>query len=209
MSLTSTVPQVNPNTFEAVWASFQQAREEMREIREMSKETDREFKEMQKEMREMSQETDRKIGKLTNRLGEMVEHLMTPRIYKAFKKYNYKFNSLARDKEYMNYDGKGGTTEVDVWIENGDYALAIEVKLKPNMRDINEHIDRMQKLRIHANLHNDRRKYIGAIAAPVFNDKVKQRAIDSGFYIIEASEDSVTVINDTDFRPREDRKSVV
>ena len=42
-------------------------------------------------------------------------------------------------------------------IENGDIAIAVEIKAKPYDDDVKEHIERMEKLRRYANKRNDSR----------------------------------------------------
>jgi hypothetical protein len=52
---------------------------------------------------------------------------------------------------------------------------------KPKVEDIDDHIERMEKLRLYADLHNDTRKYLGAIAGVVFGDGEKIYALKRAF----------------------------
>jgi hypothetical protein len=62
----------------------------------------------------------------------------------------------------------------------------------------------MEKLRAYADLHNDRRAYLGAIAGVVFNDSEKTYALKNGFYVIEPSGDTFTITEPAgNYRPRE------
>ncbi|MDR2634248.1 MAG: hypothetical protein LBC51_11610, partial [Treponema sp.] len=63
--------------FEQVWVLFQ---ETDRQFKEMIKESDRKFQEMIAETNRQIKETNRAIGKLSNRFGELVEHLVSPRM---------------------------------------------------------------------------------------------------------------------------------
>jgi len=45
----------------------------------------------------------------------------------------------------------------------------------------------MGKIKAHANLHNDNRIYLGAVAGMVMKENVKVFALKSGFYVIEPS----------------------
>jgi hypothetical protein len=45
--------------------------------------------------------------------------------------------------------------------------MIVEVKTKPYIGDITEHLERMKKIRSYADLHNDKRKFLGAIAGMV------------------------------------------
>jgi predicted AAA+ superfamily ATPase len=135
-------------------------------------------------------------------LGEIVENIMTPDIYKLFNRRDYKFTRASRDQELYNPDGNF-YAEIDVFVENGDYALAIEVKTKLKHDHIIEHIERMNKLRKYADAHNDKRKYIGAVASVIVPDHIRAEAIKAGFFVIEANEDNVSIKNTDDFKPKE------
>jgi hypothetical protein len=78
-------------------------------------------------------------------------------------------------------------TEVGITLENGDKVMIVKVKNKPNAEAVTEHLELMEKVRLHGNLHGDKRIFLGAIAGMVFQDNIKQFALKTGFYIIEPS----------------------
>jgi hypothetical protein len=61
----------------------------------------------------------------------------------------------------------------------------------------------MNKLRKYADAHNDKRKYIGAVASIIIPDHIRDEAIKAGFFVIEANEDSVSIKNANGFKPKE------
>ena len=77
--------------------------------------------------------------------------------------------------------------EIYITLENGDKVMIVEVKSKPTTKDIKGHIKRMEIVRTRANLRNDTRIYLGAVAGMVFNKIEKEFALKSGFYVIEPS----------------------
>ena len=85
-------------------------------------------------------------------------------------------------------------TEVDAFLENGEKVMIVEIKTKPNIDDINDHIERMEKLRTYADLHADKRKYLGAVAGVVFGSSEKTYTLKKGLYVIEPSGDTFTII---------------
>jgi len=201
-----------PN-FDTVWAALQEVaamqRETdriMKENAERQKETDRIMKEnaeRQKEIDRRQKETDRQIGKLGNRFGEMVEYMVLPNLITKFHELGFVF-----EKAYPHAtikDTKNNIfAEIDITLENGDKVMLVEVKSKPTIEDINEHIERMEKVKTHAELHNDKRKYLGALAGMVFGDNEKKFAMKSGFYIIEPSgETFIITVPEGDYSPRE------
>jgi hypothetical protein len=159
------------------------------EIWAMMKETDRQMKETDRQMKE----TDKRVGKLTNRFGEMVEYMIVPNLVARFNKLGFEFEKTYRDTEIRD---KEHTifTEIDVFLENGDKVMIVEIKTKPGVDDVNDHIERMEKLRKYADLHGDKRKYLGAIAGVVFGDSQKTYALKKGFYVIEPSGDTFNII---------------
>ena len=62
----------------------------------------------------------------------------------------------------------------------------------------------MEKVRAHADYHNDKRKYLGAIAGMVFNENEKKFTMNNGFYIIEPSGDTfIITAPEGEYSPRE------
>jgi hypothetical protein len=62
----------------------------------------------------------------------------------------------------------------------------------------------MEKLRKYADLHNDRRVYFGAVAGVVFSEGEKTYALKKGFYVIEPSGDTFSIIEPKgSYHPRE------
>jgi len=164
-------------TFEKVWAALMETRAQMKA-------------------------TDKRVGELTNRFGDMVEYMVMPNLIAKFEELGFTFTKANRteikDKQH------GIFTEVDALLENGDRVMAVEIKTKPNIDDINDHIERMEKLRRYADLHNDKRIYLGAIAGVVFNNSEKTYALKKGLYVIEPSGDTFNIIEPNgDYHPHE------
>jgi hypothetical protein len=136
--------------------------------------------------------TGKQIGDLGDRLGEIVEHLMSPKLYKKFAALGFRFNHSSRNHELEDHHGKS-LTEIDVLLENGEYAMAVEVKTRLRMEDVRDHLKRMEILRQVADEHGDRRKYLGAVAGAVVPKAVLQYALKKGFYVIIPSGETVDI----------------
>ncbi|MDR2160197.1 MAG: hypothetical protein LBP23_09055 [Treponema sp.] len=170
-------------TFEKVWAMFQ--------------ETDRKFQETDRRF----QETDRKISKLGSRLGEVIEHLMAANIVEKFNNLGYAFGRANTNTRFINSRNEL-IAEVDILLENGDLTLAIEVKSKLTVEDVQDHLGRMERLRRYADDHGDRRKLMGAVAGAVVSEGVKPFALKNGLYVIEQAGDTVKIDVPEGFKPR-------
>jgi len=201
-------------TFESAWAMIQQLAKSTEESRKAAEESRKRAEEHQKnvdrilqelaESREKStreiKELNQRMGNMSNSFGATMEMLMTPDLTPKFRKMGYKFTSCTRNKE-INEDERT-VAEVDVLLENGEYALAVEVKSKPKQGDIKEHLKRMKILRRYADRHGDKRQFLGAIAAPEFSNGMRDKILEAGFFVIEASGEAVNVTVPKGFEPR-------
>jgi hypothetical protein len=203
-------------TFEDVWAMFQETGQKMREtdrfirdltvktdrqIKDLTEKTDRQIKEMAEKAEQQFKRTDRQIGELGNRFGELAEHLVTPNIAEKFRALNYTFTKAGPDVEFFDREGKA-LTEVDVWLENGEFVMAVEVKSHLRKRDLDDHIRRMDILRRYLDERGDTRKLIGAVAGAIVRPELKSRALGEGFYVIEQSGDTVKIEAPEGFTPK-------
>jgi hypothetical protein len=213
-------------SFEKVWALFQESEKQFGAIRESFKETDKKFQETDRRFQETDrrfQETDLKfqetaenfreteqavkeasriVGNLGNKLGIVVEHLVLANIKEKFNALGYEFTKAG--PSVLIEDRKNQIiTQIDALLENGEFALAIEVKTQLNVGHVDEHLERMEKLRQYADDRGDARKFLGAVAGAVVADNVKGYALKKGFYVIRQSGDTVTIEAPDSFKPRE------
>jgi hypothetical protein len=161
--------------------SQEETAQQMKETAKRLEETDRMVKETSKQMKE----TNKRVGGITNRFGEMVEYMILPNLVAKFGELDFTFTKANRT-EITDYK-HDIITEVDALLENGDTVMVVEIKTKPTSDDIDDHIERMKKLRKYADLHDDKRKYLGAMAGAVFSESEKIYALKKGFYVIEPS----------------------
>jgi hypothetical protein len=199
--------QAEKPSFETVWATLQEVaamqRKSAEEYEQQRRKSDEEFKQWKKEIDSIVKNNARIVGKLGGRFGEMVEYMVVPNLLKKFRKLGFVFDK-AYQQTTIEDPENNIFTEVDITLENGDKVMIVEVKSKPSTEDIAEHIERMRKVRTHADLHGDRRKFLGAIAGMVFNDNEKRFAMKNGFYVIEPSgETFIITAPEGDCSPKE------
>jgi hypothetical protein len=176
-------------TFEAVWASLM--------------ETDREQKKTARELRKFIRENNKRFGDLHNRFGEIAEHLVAPGITRRFNEMGFKFDSiLPGGRKIIDENGKI-KAQVDLILENGENIVAIEVKVKPGLDDVNDHVKRLGILREYWDKRNDRRKLFGGMAGAIFPQNVKDEALKAGLYVIVQSGDTMKMELSDNFVPRE------
>jgi len=200
---------INPPTFESVWAALQETdrmmkehAQEMRDIRESQKEAARIVEEVgrkQEETARQMEKTDRQIqeynkrfGDFTNRFGEVVEYMIAPNLVKKFREYGFKFHDAMSDRVFSD-DDDNALFEVDIVLQNGEKAMLVEVKTKLTTEDVKEHIERLENMRAYADLHGDKRTFLGAVAGVVMTSNVKKYALAQGFYVIEPSGETFNI----------------
>ena len=213
-----TVQPVEKPNFDTVWAALQEIAanhketdRQMKELRESHKELqeiqtkerqkrqeefDRERQKQQERLEELDRITKNNaqlIGKLGGRFGEMIEYMVVPNLEEKFREFGYIFNKTHQQTNIRDYTNNI-VTEVDITLENSEKVMIIEVKSKPSTEDIIAHIERMEKIRAYADLHNDKRIYLGAVAGMVFNNDEKAFAAKNGFYVIEPSGETFNII---------------
>jgi len=93
--------------------------------------------------------------------------------------------------------------EIDVFLTDGKYDMAVEVKVSPDKKDVDEHVTRVKKIRAYYDSTNSDRKILGAIAGAVFDENVRDYAIENGFYTVSQSGDTVSINVPEGFIPRE------
>ena len=161
------VQTANPPTFESVWATL-----------------DRIAKQQEK--------TDKQLGKLGKRMGEVIEYMVAPNLRQKFRDLGLNFPTVNIDSEVADFDNDI-FLEIDVKLENGDKAMLVEVKTKPTTEDVQDHIERLEKMRKYADLHGDKRVFLGAVAGVVMSENVKKYVLKQGFFAIEPSGETFNI----------------
>ena len=130
-------------TFEQVWALIQEVGKMNKEIADLQKENEKRFQKTERLVKRNS----RQMGDLHNRFGQLAEHLVAPRIHQRFNELGYHFD--ARSPGGHIIDGEDGKikAEIDVLLENGETLMAVEVKVTPKIKHIEEHIKQLEILR--------------------------------------------------------------
>jgi len=178
----------NPPTFESVWAFFQEIGKKQEETDRMMKEYREDLKETERLMKEddlrLKKEFNERLGAITNLFGDLTEAMVAPKICEKFEEIGLFFPRASRNIEF-NDKINNISFEIDIMLEDGDRAMLIEVKTKLTIERINSHLIRLKKMRRYADLHGDKRIFLGAVAGIVVTDKVRDYALSKGFYFIE------------------------
>ena len=181
-----------PPSFESVWAALQETDRIVKEnAREMALQMAENARQMAENARQMD-EYNKRFGDFTRRFGEVVEYMIAPNLLKKFREYGFKFHEAMSDRVFSD-DDDNALFEVDVFLQNGETAMLVEVKTKLTTEDVKEHIERLEKMRAYADLHGDKRTFLGAVAGVVMTANVKKYALGQGLYVIEPSGETFNI----------------
>ncbi|MCL2185977.1 MAG: hypothetical protein FWB86_09030 [Treponema sp.] len=168
------------------------AKETARQMKENAKkqeDADRQSKEnarKQEETARQIQEYNKRFGDFTNRFGEIVEYMIAPNLRERFNDLGLFFPTTSNGFEVSDHKNQI-FLEIDFFLQNGEKAMLVEVKSKLTAAHIKEHIKRLEKMRKYADLHGDKRMFLGAVAGVVISKNVKENALKQGLYVLEPS----------------------
>jgi len=184
----------NPPTFDSVWAL-------VKEVAENQKETALQLEKTDRMLTRHAKSANKRLGALTNLFGDMTEAMVAPKICKKLEEFGLYFpkaNPNSRLDDWVN----NISFEVDIMLENGKKAMLIEAKTKLTLERIDKHLLRLEKMRKYADLNDDKRTFLGAVAGIVVTDDVKKHALSQGLYFIEYAGETFYITAPKD-EPRE------
>ncbi len=201
-----------PATFEDVWKMFQETdrrfKETDRRLDQRFHETDQQFRQVAADINKVSAHVDKvsahvdkvssDIGKLGNRLGEFVEGLVAPAVVRLFQSRGIPVHEVHRRVEAAREDVD---MEVDLLVINDEDLVAIEVKSKLSVQDVDEFVERLGDFK-RAFPHYRDATVMGGCAAMVMPQNVSRYAYRQGLFVIGQRGDTVEIMNDEKFQPR-------
>jgi hypothetical protein len=198
-------------TFEGVFETIRKSGAEFdRRLKESAAELDRLMKNQATEFDRRMQEADRRIektelqmkrtsreiGNLTGSMGRVIERMVGGRnIIKQFQeKFGYIIDSHSRNKNFGDALPDNMKGEIDLFLENGDIAILIEVKTTFKENDVGYLLNVIEKFRRYADFKGDKRRFMGAVAGAVIEEGAIKRAHENGFYVIAQSGKAMEIL---------------
>jgi len=154
-------------TFEKVWASLMELRDSQQESQQ---ETQRQLHESQQKMEKIVADLSKNIGGLNNSLGRFTEAMFVTDLWRKFNELGYTFTRQAPRMKF--FENGQVLAEADFFLENGLYAMLVEIKTDLTTGDVDDHIERIEKIRQYLDKHDDNRKLIGAVAGGIVSESV-------------------------------------
>ena len=159
------------------------------------KETDRILKELSKDTAREIKAVNTSIGRLTNRLGEFVEEAVRPSAVRLFRERGIDVHEVHQN---VTSEREGEAFEVDLLVVNNNDVVVIECKSNLSIDDVNEHIERLEKVKRLMPRYSDYR-ILGAVAGMVIPANVATYAIRKGLYVIGQNGEHLELRNEKSF----------
>lgn len=185
-------------TLDEVWRLFKATDENIARLSEEARQARAETAASQRKTEEALRDLARKMGRLGNQLGEFVEDMVVPAAERLFLDRGIPVHVTSRNV-VGRYDGRA--TEFDIIVEDTDEVLVIEVKSRPKVEHVDDHVARLVDFREYLPRYRNYR-VLGAIAGMYFDEGVARYAYRQGLFVLSQSGETVVIRNDEKFRPK-------
>jgi hypothetical protein len=171
--------------------AHQEFKEEQKALQAAQVETDRILNKLSADVKEVS----RSVGRLSNRLGEFVEEAVRPSAVRLFRERGIDVHEVHQN---VTSDREGSAFEIDLLVVNNQDVVAIECKSNLSIDDVNEHLERLEKIKRFLPDHVNKR-ISGAVAGMVIPANVATYAIKKGLYVIGQNGEHLELRNEKSF----------
>ena len=166
-----------PATPDEIWAI-------LREVSKSQKKADRRMKKLE--------------GLFTSQWGALMESLvegdLVPLLQARGITVRYTHTRMRGRRNGEHY-------EFDILAENGEEVVVVEVKTTLRAEDVAQFLEKLGKFTVYAPGYQGKKIY-GAVAYLKTDASVVVHAERQGLFVIRATGNSASIINDADFRPR-------
>ena len=130
--------------------------------------------------------------------GDIADYMLLPFLFKKFYKLGLNFTEGRRDFSISD-DFEQIVITADFMMRNDDKEMLVRMEKEPTTKDVQDHIKRLKKMRVYADLHGDSglksgRTFLGSVAGVVVKANVKEYALGKGLFVIEPSGETFNII---------------
>lgn len=171
----------------------EEAERRMKENAEEAAQRQAEAVQRHKEIEWLAKEAHRKVSALGSRIGEIVENMVAGNIVEKFQAYGYDIIQCDSRVKY-EYKKLGIRGEIDLFLEDGEIAILVEVKTTLETANVRRHIRQLEEYRRCADARGDKRRFVGAVAGAVVEGEAMEFAHENGMYVIVQSGEAVEIV---------------
>jgi len=148
-------------------------------------------------------EFDKKLGELSGSWGKFVAEMVKPKIVELFKEKGIEIETTIQSVEGFKNGQK--YYEIDLLLINTNVAVVVEIKSSLSVDDVNEHLERLEKIKKIAPKRIDlsRVTIYGAIAGMIVEGEADKYAYKKGLFVLRQKGNIVEIVNDFKFKPKE------
>lgn len=150
------------------------------------------------ELEAAMKDLSRRMGKFSNALGEFAEDMVLPAAGRLFQARGIPVHQTSRNTIVRHGDE---VTEFDILVVNADHVMAVEVKAKPKVSDVDKHLWRLANAKMFMPQFRTH-KIMGAIAGLTVDEAVARYAYRQGLFVLGQSGETVVILNDDRFEPK-------
>lgn len=183
------------------------------DILELFAESDRRFAEADRRFAErLAQEAaerkksqkafDKRLGEITGTWGRFVQAMVEPNILKLFSRrgldLTLSVSKVKQEKNGMPF------YEIDLLLVNQTDVVAVEIKSTLQVADVDEHLARLEKIRVFPPSRFDLTgvNLFGAVAGMIIAQNADAYAVNQGLYVLKQAGNTIKIVNDGAFVPK-------
>ena len=194
-------------TPEEIWSILRETSAIQKETKKSLKKLSEEMAISRKEADLRMKETDRQIQKIgsgfNRKWGALVKSLVEGNLIKALQDHGVDIMATHTRSEtrWKKPDGKIEKREFDIIAANGREVVVVEVKTTLTKKDIEYFTETLKDFKNYLPVYQSKTIY-GAVAYLKSENKAHSYAEKNGLFIIKATGDSASVVNEENFKPK-------
>ena len=183
-------------TYDDILRLFQETDRTFQETDRKFQETDRKIQDVIEENRRVNRQVSKQISELGGAWGRFVEDLVAPACERLFLERGIPVDQVSqRNKRHH----AGDTLEIDVLVVNQGHVLAVEVKSRLSVADVNDFIADLERFSDFFPEYADMQRY-GAVAGIGIESGADRYAYRRGLFVMAQSDDDIIILNDLNFQ---------
>jgi hypothetical protein len=123
------------------------------------------MKETDKRLKQLAEQ----VGGLIDSMGKFAEHQVRPKILELFRTWGIDLKETVQGVT-LEKDGKL-IAQIDLLLANSIYSVIVEVKHTLRQKDVDEHLERLQKIQTFPNRFTKGTSMYGAVAGMTWKKK--------------------------------------
>ena len=186
-----------------IWSLIKETQKNLKEVSVSHKEAKQEMKELRASQKKTDQQIQKMGGRFNQRWGAFVESLVSGNLVKILQNWGIDImqTHTRSEVQWKKPDGSIQKGEFDIIAANGSEVVAVEVKTALYPKDVKTFLETLQDFKKYFPRYKTETIY-GAVAYLTSEDKAHFFAEENGLFVIRATGDSASIVNQEGFKPK-------